>query len=97
MPPTPTSSLGFLSFLASAPYLILAYPHWDWGWFSPFAWVDWNLGNDSLSRKLLVWACVFKTQGKSARWVDLQNQWHFRLGRMKNSNGPIHPFHRWAS
>ena len=77
------------------------------GWFSPLAWVGWNLGNYSFSRKLLVWAsgdhcvcvcvCVYETQGKSARWVDLQNQWHFRLGRMENSNGPVHPFHRWAS
>ena len=67
MPPTPTSSLGFFSLLASAPYLILAYPHRDWGWFSPLAWVGWNLGNDSFSRKLLVWACVCQTQGKSAR------------------------------
>ena len=36
--------------------------------------------------------CV--TQERSA---DLQNHWHFRLRRVEHSNGPTHPFYRWAS
>ena len=56
MPPTqPPPWASFPSLPRLSPSF-LHTPTGIGGWFSPLAWVGWNLGNYSFSRKLLVWA-----------------------------------------